>query len=365
MRKSWKKLALLMAAVLSLSLAGCSSKPAEAAPAAPAESKAAAEAAPEQAEKKVWKIGFSNSFSGNTWRAVMLASLQQEIDKRDDVEVIIVDGQNDINKQVNDIENLIAQGVDAIMCIPGSAQAVEPVLKEARQNGIKVAIFNMPLTDKEAYDIYIGTDMTDKSAKMTRWLCDKIGGKGNIVMLGGPSGNSGTAIFRQEAERILAEEYPDVKVLQYRDADWKEDKAKQVMTDLLLAYPGQIDGVWTDSGQNEAGAIKAMVANGKEMMPICGNSAYNSIFGMYVQNVEKFPNFDFCLTPEPTNQSKICLQQVVKLLNGEQMEQDQIIDVPVYTGAENADMYNPDLPDNMFVDHDLTPENLQKILNSK
>ena len=340
-------------------LSGCGSGSESAVSAAP-ESDTPASAAP---EGKAYKIGFSNSFSGNAWRATMLASLEQELEKHPDVELIIVDGQNDINKQVSDIENLIAQGVDAIMCIPGSAQAVEPALKEARANGIKVAIFNMPLTDKEAYDIYIGTDMADKSDKLTHWLGDKLGGKGKIVMLGGPSGNSGTAIWREVADRILAEEYPDIEVLQYRDTDWKEDKAKQVMTDLLLAYPGQIDGIWCDGGQTTAGAMKAMLAARNVSIPITGNSCYNSIFGMYSALHEINPDFDFAITPEPIYQSRICLQQVLKLLDGEEQEQDQIIDVPVYTG-ENADMYDERLPDNLFTDHDLTDENLEKLLGS-
>ena len=383
-----KFVAIMAAAALVLGMTACAKPAAPAATtaaapaattaaAAPAATQAAAPAAttaaaaPEttaapatEAPKKVWKIGFSNSFSGNAWRATMLASLDQEAKKHDNVEVIVVDGQNDINKQVSDIENLIAQGVDAIMCIPGSAQAVEPALKEARANGIKVGIFNMPLTDKEAYDIYIGTDFTDKSTKLTHWLGDKLGGKGNIVMLGGPSGNSGTAIWREVADKILAEEYPDIKVLTYRDTDWKEDKAKQVMTDLILAYPGQIDGVWCDGGQTTAGAMKAMKAVGGIAVPITGNSCYNSIFGMYEDLHAVDEKFDFAITPEPTYQSRICLQQMIKLLEGEQQEQDQIIDVPVYEGHKDAGLYNPILPDNMFTDHDLTDENLNALLGS-
>jgi ribose transport system substrate-binding protein len=356
-----KKICLILALVLILSVAavGCGGGTTQ------SSASLGTEAPVSQApETKTYKIGFSNSFSGNAWRATMLASLDQEAKKHDNVDVIIVDGQNDINKQVSDIENLISQGVDAIMCIPGSAQAVEPALMEARANGIKVAIFNMPLENKDAYDIYIGTDMADKSVKLTHWLCEKLEGKGNIVMLGGPSGNSGTAIWRREAEEILKNEYPDINVLQYRDTDWKEDKAKQVMTDLLLAYPGQIDGVWCDGGQTTAGAMKAMLADGHASIPITGNSCYNSIFGMYESLVAINPDFDFAITPEPIYQSRICLQQVIKLLDGEEQEQDQIIDVPIYEGHKDAGMYDPRLPDNMFTDHDLTEENLEKLLGS-
>ena len=65
-----------------------------------------------------FRIGFSNGFSGNTWRTECLYSVKKEASQHKDLaDFIIVDGQGDISKQVNDIENLVSQNVDAILCI--------------------------------------------------------------------------------------------------------------------------------------------------------------------------------------------------------------------------------------------------------
>ncbi len=65
------------------------------------------------------RIGVSNGFSGNTWRAECMASLRKEAAKHPETAgLIIVDGQGDITKQVNDIQDLISQRVDGLLCIP-------------------------------------------------------------------------------------------------------------------------------------------------------------------------------------------------------------------------------------------------------
>jgi hypothetical protein len=83
-----------------------------------------------------YRIGFSNGFSGNTWRTQCLYSLKKEAGQHKEIaDLIVVDGQGDITKQVSDIENLVSQNVDAILCIPNSGPAVIPALQEATKQG--------------------------------------------------------------------------------------------------------------------------------------------------------------------------------------------------------------------------------------
>lgn len=80
-----------------------------------------------------YRIGFSNGFSGNSWRAMAIAALEAEAKATPDIkEFVIVDGQGDINKQVNDIETLINQQVDAILVIANSGSAVAQFSRRRR-----------------------------------------------------------------------------------------------------------------------------------------------------------------------------------------------------------------------------------------
>ena len=143
-----------------------------------------------KAKNGPYRIAFSNGFSGNSWRAMCIAALQAEAAKTPDIkEFVIVDGQGDINKQVNDIEGLINQQHDAILIIANSGAAVPPMVKQATDEGIVTAPFNLPI-DGEASSTYVGTDPEKKGATLGKWLSDALGGKGKIVALGGLPGNS-------------------------------------------------------------------------------------------------------------------------------------------------------------------------------
>jgi ribose transport system substrate-binding protein len=303
-----------------------------------------------------YRIGFANGFSGNSWRAMTIRALELEAAAHPDVaELIIVDGQNDITKQVNDIESLISQQVDAILIIANSGSAVVPALNSARQEGIIVAPFNLPI-DGEGYDVYVGTNPEVKGSSSGSWLRDALGGKGKIVALGGIAGNSYTAAGWKGAQEALG---PDIEVLAYRDTDWSEDKAKVIMSDLIAAYP-EIDGVWADGGQVTAGASKALLAAGRPLVPVTGDD-YNGLLKLYHAEKDNHPRFDIGLISEPTWESVVALRNSLALLRGEEVQRDLTITPKLITKDNYTTYMRPELADGVFVDTNLSTEELQKI----
>ena len=315
---------------------------------------------------KEWTIGISFSFTGNAFRSLCIATLEQELAKMPNVTAHFMDGQNDINKQVSDVESLIAMGVDGIIILPGSSEALEPVLTEARQMGIPVGVFDKEIFNDDAYDFYVGPNTSEQAELMTRWLFDKIGGKGNIVQLGGTPGNSGTAIWLEKCDELLESEYKDIKVLAYKDTNWKEDTSKQVMTDLLLAYPGEIDAVWCDGSQSAAGAIKACLAAGVEPLPTIGNTAYCGVIRIFEEEKDTYPDWDVCLSSKPATLASDCLYYMIDKLEGKELPAKDITPDPIAIDLreKGAEIYDPKLPDSMYADHTLTEENLAKLLES-
>jgi ribose transport system substrate-binding protein len=351
MKKSFGKAGILISILLVLVMVfvGCAS--------APAEDAAASDSAGDSSDV-TYRIGFSNGFSGNSWRAEMLASLEQEAAKHPEVELIVVDGQGDINKQVNDIESLIAQKVDAIMVIPNTAQSVQPVLKKAMAAGIKVVDFNLSLEDETACDVYVGTNQVYKGEESAKWMVEKLGGKGDIVFLGGIPGNSGTAQYKEGVENVL--KGTDVKIVISRDCNWQEAKAKTVMADILAAYP-KFDGIISDGGQDSCGALKAMLAAKRDLVPTTGDD-YNGFFKMYVNNKDQFPNFDVGCMSEPTWESKVALQTCLQLLNGETVDKFVEVKPDLISGEGAEKAAKMDLPDACFVDTDLTDDVLAGLM---
>jgi ribose transport system substrate-binding protein len=307
-----------------------------------------------------YRICFSNGFSGNSWRAMMLQSLKNFADAHKDLisELIIVDGQGDVNKQVSDIESCIAQKVDAIMLIANSGTAVAPVMKKALDAGIVVAPFNL-MVESQDYTAYNGTDDCQRGTLAGKWLVDKLGSAGGgIIALGGIPGNSSTAAAWTCTQKEF--EGTNVKVLAYKDANWQEDNAKVVCTDLLAAYP-QIDGVWSDGGQDTTGCLKAFVAANRPLVPSTGDD-YNGLFKLYLANKDANPKFDIYTLSQPTYESKLALQQVLAILTGsKEVYKTWLFAGGEITGANAAEKAKADLPDSVFVDNDLTDVQLKQI----
>jgi len=307
-----------------------------------------------------YRICFSNGFSGNSWRAMMLQSLKNYADAHKDLikELIIVDGQGDVNKQVSDIESCIAQKVDAIMLIANSGTAVAPVIKKAVDAGIPIVPFNL-MVDGKDYTAYTGTDDCARGTAAGKWLVDKLGtAGGGIIALGGIPGNSSTAAAWTCAQKEFTG--TAVKVLAYKDANWQEDNAKVVCTDLLTAYP-QIDGIWSDGSQDTTGCLKAFVAANRPLVPSTGDD-YNGLFKLYLAQKANNPKFDVFTLSQPTYESKLALEIIFAILTGsDQVYQNYLFAGGEITGANAAEKVKANLPDSVFVDNDLTDAQLNQI----
>jgi ribose transport system substrate-binding protein len=304
-----------------------------------------------------YRIGFSNGFSGNTWRTEMLASLNAEAKRHPDIkDLIIVDGQGDITKQVNDIQNLAAQDVDAILCIANSGTAVVPTLARASREGIITVPFNLPVAGAE-WTTFVGTDPTKKGHALGKWLRDTLAGEGKIVALGGIPGNSYTSAAWAGAKAALAGS--NIEVLAFRDAMWQEDKAKVVTADLIAAYP-EIDGVWADGGQDAAGAVLALLAAGRPLCPVTGDD-FNGLIKLYAKYKASQPKFDIGLMSDPTWESVVALRAALTLLRGGAVAKRMIITPRLITKANYTSYIKPNLPDGVFVDTDLSDAELEKL----
>jgi ribose transport system substrate-binding protein len=307
-----------------------------------------------------YRIGFSNGFSGNTWRTECLASIKKEAGQQKDLaDLIIVDGQGDITKQVNDIESLISQNVDAILCIANSGSAVAPVLRDATKQGIATIPFNLPV-DGESWTAYIGTDPEKKGFALGKWLRGAVGESAKIVALGGLPGNSYTASAWAGAKKAF--EGSNIQVLAFKDASWEEDKAKVVMGDLIAAYP-DIDGVWCDGSQDGAGAMKALLAANKPLVPVTGDD-YNGLLKLYMEQAANYPKFKIGLLSEPTWESVVALRTALKILRGEDVPKKQIIEPKLITADNYKSYVRPDLPDGVFVDSDLSDDELKQLFKA-
>lgn len=238
-------------------------------------------------------IGFSNASISNSWRVGMLHSIQQAAaDNADQIkQLLITDANDDPAKQVADVQDLISRGVDLLIVSAATAEALDAIVTRAYEDGIPVVLVDRRVTS-ENFTTFITASDWVYGHMSAQWMVERLGGKGNIVMLPGMAGVSVAETRITAAKQIFAN-YPDIKVLDLQYTDWSPAKGKQVMAALIQKYGTEINGVWNDHGLQGSGAIEAMVEAGWTTLPPITCADLNGCVKGAVENGAPAFNYDY------------------------------------------------------------------------
>ena len=172
------------------------------------------------------------------------------------VEVTVFDGRYDPLVQQNQIETMVAQKYDAIIFAPIDADAGATAVETAHKANVPVVGTNTR-ANTDLLTSYVGSDDTKSGYLEAKAVLDKIGCKGNVVIIEGPIGIS-AQIQRSEGNTKALAECPKVKVLAMKTANWSRAEAQSLMDDWLTRFPGHINGVIGQNDEMALGAIEAI-----------------------------------------------------------------------------------------------------------
>jgi len=174
-----------------------------------------------------------------------------------DIKLIINDPKGDVTVQASQIEQFIRQGVDGIMVIAVQPDALNAQVLEAKDAGIPLLNVNSALNSPDVAGS-VEPDDVAAGAAIAQAMIDEIGGKGNVVILEGPFGNSGQMLRKEGIDSVLAKN-PDIKVLASDTANWARDEAANKMANWITAFGGdQIDGIIAENDDMALGALQAI-----------------------------------------------------------------------------------------------------------
>jgi len=207
-------------------------------------------------------IGFSNASISNVWRVGLLHAVEKAAaDNKDKIsKLIITDANDDAAKQVSDVQDILQRGVDLLIVSPATAQELDPIVSQAMAQGVPVVLVDRRVTSDNFVSFITASDQV-LGRLYAQWIAEKIGGKGNVIMLPGLAGASPAEIRIAAAKQVFAE-YPGIKIVDMQYTDWSPVKGKQVMAALLQKHGKNIDAVWSDSGLQASGALEAFVEAG-------------------------------------------------------------------------------------------------------
>lgn len=214
---------------------------------------------PSLAADKKLKIGAAPYGLNAEFMQIWSAALAQHpAVKSGEVELTVFDGRYDALVQQEQVNTMITQKFDAIIFVPIDIEAGATAVQAAHDAGIPVIGSNTRV-NSDLLASYVGSDDTVSGYMEAKTVLDKIGCKGNVVILEGPIGQS-AQISRLEGNKKALAECPNVKVLAQQTANWSRAEAQTLMENWLTAYPGQINGVIGQNDEMALGAIEAIKA---------------------------------------------------------------------------------------------------------
>ncbi len=188
-------------------------------------------------------------------------------------------------KQIGDIEDMMAQKVSGLVILATESAPLTPIAKSAKQRGVKIINVDRGFTEPVA-DIFIAGDNAAFGRKSAEFMAEKLGGKGNIVILRGIP--STVDSDRYNAAMEVFKKHPDIKILAAQPGMWNQQKALEVMQSYLTQFP-QIDAVWASDDDMAVGVEKAINEAGRKNIWIMGGAGMKQIIKRVGEKDPMFP----------------------------------------------------------------------------
>ncbi|MGI6011285.1 MAG: sugar ABC transporter substrate-binding protein [Ruminococcus sp.] len=330
-RKTLKKAA---AWILSLVMAcgimtGCSSSSGESETGSGSESEESGE------EKETYTIGFTNRLASDVFLKTLEDKFVEACEADGRFEVVLADANNDSQKQVEQVDNFLVMGVDALVLCPNDEASLVPQIEQANAAGIPVFTFSTQAAGGE--QTYVGVSNYECGYSQGEWLKENLPENAKMIYL---AGNMGYQISSDRQEGLLeglgdrlADNGGDVEIIAQQEYMYTREEGMTIMEDYIQAYD-DFDCVVAVNDQGACGAIEALkAANRLDGVMVCGIDAIDDAL-TYIKSGE----MAMTVRQDPDAQAEALYQAICDTFDGKEVE--EVIETPVQTvTAENVDEF--------------------------
>ncbi|SDO28778.1 monosaccharide ABC transporter substrate-binding protein, CUT2 family [Rhodoferax sp. OV413] len=186
--------------------------------------------------------------------------------KKSGTTVQVEDAQNDVGKQLSQIQNLIAQKVDAIIVNPVDTDVTPKITKMVTDAKIPLVYVNRKPVDfakLPAGVAFVASDEVVSGTVQTQEVCRLLKGKGEIVVLMGELSNEAARTRTKDIEDVLAtKDCSGIKILDKREGKWDRTQGQDITTNWLSSGV-KFDAIIANNDEMAIGAINALKASKK------------------------------------------------------------------------------------------------------
>ncbi|MBS7254101.1 substrate-binding domain-containing protein [Flavobacterium branchiicola] len=181
------------------------------------------------------KVGFSQAMTTDDWRKQMNSSIKIEASLHPEVDLRIKDANNNVEKQIEDIERFISNKVDVIIVSPIQSKPLTAVVEKSIKAGIPVLVVDRKI-EGESYTAYLGADNIEIGRIAARYIVSHSKGSGTIIQITGASGSS-PAYERTLGFNQIINENKRFKIVNTIQGNWEKESVKAPLKTILLQNP--------------------------------------------------------------------------------------------------------------------------------
>jgi inositol transport system substrate-binding protein len=265
------------------------------------------------------KIGVSMSQFDDTWLTYLRESMDQKAKSYPEgVQLQFEDARSDVVRQLSQVESFISQKVDAIVVNPVDTAATRKITEAAVKAGIPLVYVNRRPDDLKLPKgvVTVASNDLEAGEMQMQYLADKMGGKGDIVILLGDLANNSTTNRTKGVKDVLAK-YPNIKIEQEQTGIWSRDKGMTLVNDWLT-QGRKFDAVVSNNDEMAIGAAMALQQAGVEKGSVLIAGVDGTPDGL---NAIKKGNMAMSVFQDAKGQADGSIDTAVKMAKNEPVEQ--------------------------------------------
>ena len=280
-------------------------------------------------KKPHYIIGVSQC-SADIWREKQNAELRMGAYLQENVELRFAAAYDSDERQIEQIDSLIASGVDLLIVAPNQVATISPAIDRAFDQGIPVIVFERK-TNSQKFTAFISADNYEMGRIMGEYIVSRLKGKGRILEIKGLAGSS-PAIERHNGFMEALKKAPGIEVVASLQGDWTEPRAHTIVSQWLAAHPDTpVDLVFGMNDRSAIGARTAFIEAGRQLPLFCGIDGLPGEHGGIRQVRDSILDASYIY---PTHGDQV-LQLGIDILEGKPYEKEVLLQSALVT-HENA-----------------------------
>ena len=287
-------------------------------------------------------IGVSMALFDDNFLTVLRNGMIDYAESQDGVDIQVEDAQNDVGKQLNQIQNFIASGVDAIIVNPVDTDATQAMSNSASQAGIPLVYVNrepVNVDDLPDNQAFVASDERESGTLETQEVCRLLKEQGveeaQILVLVGELSNQAARMRTQDIKDVIAtDECSFITIAAEQTGNWMRTEGQDVMTNWLSSGV-EFDAVVSNNDEMAIGAIQAMKAAGMSMdeVIVAGIDATQDALAAMEAG-----DLDVTVFQDAAGQGQGAVDAALSLARGEDVDQKVYVPFQLVT-PENMDQF--------------------------